>query len=1064
MSQRRGVGKKSDSLRNSWAKMSGCLLIMSMLVLASVSVTANAPPLIEIIEPAHGETVSGVITIWMLAWDEDGLDDIKHVWVKIDNGEFRNATFNHTDPEGSWWYYEWDTTEVEDGWHLITAIAYDGIHDASDSIEVIVDNIPDNKAPGIEILEPAGGATVSGNVTILMCAWDPDGNDQIQDVWVTIDKGELRNATHNHTDGECSWWYYDWDTTEVEDGWHLITAIAFDGIDDAHDRIEVFVDNIPENCPPHIEIIEPAHGETVSGTITIWMIAWDEDGLGDIEDVWVKIDNGALRNATYSHSDSEGSWWFYVWNTTEVHDGWHLITAIVYDGIDDGSDSIEVFVDNFPLNSPPHIWIVEPKHGRTVKGVITILMVAWDEDGLDDIEDVWVRIDGGPLRNATYSHSDSEGSWWFYVWDTTEVEDGWHAITAVVYDGKDDGHHTIEVYVNNEPDNHPPGIKIMEPRDGETVRGEIVIWMCAWDPDGNDQIEMVWVRIDWGELRDAKFHHRSHECSWWVYEWDTTEVENGWHHITAIVWDGEDDGHDHIKVYVDNPENSAPRIKIIEPKGRDTVKGVIEIWMCAWDPDGNDQIERVWIRIDNGEMRDATFDRSDHECSWWFYEWDTTEVEDGWHHITAIVWDGEDDGHDHIEVFVDNIPENHSPGIKIMEPDHGQTVSGVVAIWMCAWDPDGNDQIQAVWVKIDNGELRNATHDGTDNECSWWFYEWDTTEVEDGWHLITAIAYDGFDDAHDSIEVYVDNIPENSPPGIVIVEPEDGATVSGVVTIWMCAWDPDGNEQIENVWVRIDHGELRNATFNHSCEECQWWFYEWDTTEVEDGWHLITATVYDGIDDGHDHIEVFVDNDGFFGLGPATPSIPPGFDPTFLVLTLVLVSLMGAFSAAAGTETVKFAFLKFIVLPLYMKMGKKDILDHFVRGEIYGYIKVHPGDNYTTIRKNLDLKNGTLTYHLGVLEREGLIKSWNKDGYKYFYSKDAKIPDDGVKNPSIYDAILKSIEDSPGISVKDIAAVTGISRQLANYHIRKLAVEGRIELERKSFFKACYPKNGAVST
>ena len=174
------------------------------------------------------------------------------------------------------------------------------------------------------------------------------------------------------------------------------------------------------------------------------------------------------------------------------------------------------------------------------------------------------------------------------------------------------------------------------------------------------------------------------------------------------------------------------------------------------------------------------------------------------------------------------------------------------------------------------------------------------------------------------------------------------------------------------------------------------------------------------------------------------------------MMLMVAVGLIGAVTA---TEVGKFGLMNLIILPLYTKIGKKDILDHFVRGEIYGYIKVNPGDNYTTIKKNLDLNNGTLTYHLSVLEREGLIKSWNHNGHKYFYPKGVRIPGNGVKNPSILDAILKSIKDSPGITVKDIAAITGISRQLANYHVRRLAAEGKIDIERKSLSKVCYISN-----
>ncbi len=821
----------------------------------------------------------------------------------------------------------------------------------------------------------------------------------------------------------------------------------------------VFSMSVAANNPPGIAITSPNDGATVSGTIVIWMNAWDADGDDTIQEVWVKIDGGDLLNATYNHTDGEGQWWYYEWDTTTVDDGWHSITAIAFDGTDDGSDLIEVFVDNVPENNPPCIEIVEPDHGATVSGTIVIWMVAWDADGNDQIQEVWVKIDGGDLLNATYNHTDAEGQWWYYEWDTTEVEDGEHHITAIVYDGTDDGSDTIGVIVDNVPENNPPCIEIVEPDHGATVSGTIVIWMVAWDPDGNDQIENVWVRFDGGPLLEATYDHTDAEGQWWFYEWDTTEYEDGWHDVKAIVYDGMDDGHDVIEVFVDNtPENNAPGIEIVEPGHGETVSGTVVIWMVAWDPDGNDQIENVWVRFDGGPLFEATYNHTDAEGQWWYYEWDTTEYEDGWHDVKAIVYDGIDDGHDIIEVYVDNTEENHAPGIEIVEPEHGATVSGTVAIWMVAWDPDGNDQIENGWVRIDSGDLRNATYDHTDAEGQWWYYEWDTTEVDDGWHDITAITYDGIDDASDVIEVFVENTPENNPPGIEITEPEHGATVSGSVVIWMVAWDPDGNDQIQNVWVRIDGGDLRNATYYETDAEGQWWYYVWDTTEVEDGWHDIKATVYDGTDDGHDIIEVYVDNSE-----PGSTALKRDGEDE-LLLALVVAGAVAACSIAALTEVGKFALLSLIFLPLYTKITKKEVLNHFVRGEIFGYIKVHPGDNYTTIKRNLGLKNGTLTYHLGVLEREGLVKSWSHNGYKYFYPKGVKVPGNGVKNPSIYDAILKSIKDSPGISVRDIAAVNGISRQLANYHVRKLAAEGAVELERRSFSKVCYPKEGFKGT
>jgi major membrane immunogen (membrane-anchored lipoprotein) len=289
-----------------WASLIVIVLFLTAIFVISTPVAANNPPGIAIIEPDDGAIVNGTIIIWMVAWDLDGNEEIQDVWVKIDSGDNQNATYNHTDAEGQWWYFEWNTTEVEEGWHSIRAIVWDGQADAHDLIEVIVDNIPDNNPPLIAIIEPDGGATVSGTITIWMVAWDEDGNDDIDEVWVKIDSGDNQNATYNHTDAEGQWWYYEWDTTEVEDGWHHITAIVWDGKDDGSDIIEVYVDNVPDNNVPGIAIVEPDNGATVSGTITIWMVAWDEDGKDDIEDVWVRIDDGELRNASYDHTNGEG--------------------------------------------------------------------------------------------------------------------------------------------------------------------------------------------------------------------------------------------------------------------------------------------------------------------------------------------------------------------------------------------------------------------------------------------------------------------------------------------------------------------------------------------------------------------------------------------------------------------------------------------------------------------------------------------------------------------------------------------------------------------------------------
>jgi major membrane immunogen (membrane-anchored lipoprotein) len=604
---------------------------------------ANNPPGIVIAHPTGGSSVKGNVTIWMNAWDADGSSQIQDVWVKIDGGSLINATYNHTDKEGQWWYYIWDTTLLSNGWHSITAVVFDGIDDAHNLKEYNVNNEGANNAPGIVITHPKDGDTVKGTVRIWMNAWDKDNISDIKHVWVQIDGGAKINATYNHTDKEGQWWYYDLNTSGLSEGWHVVKAIVYDGQDDGHDVIELNVDNIPDNNAPGIVITHPKGGATVKGTVRIWMNAWDKDNISDIKHVWVQIDGGAKINATYNHTDKEGQWWYYDWNTTGLEDGWHKIKAIVYDGIDDGHDLKEYNVDNIQQNNAPGIVITHPKDGATVKGTVRIWMNAWDKDNISDIKHVWVQIDGGAKLNATYNHTDKEGQWWYYDLNTSGLSEGWHVVKAIVHDGVDDGHDAVEYYVDNVQDNNAPGIVIVKPKDGAEVNGTVTIWMNAWDKDNISDIKHVWVQIDGGAKLNATYNHTDKEGQWWYYVWNTTGLEDGWHKIKAIAYDGQDDGHDLNEIYVDNDKNTKPLVYISYPSEEwAEVNGTVKIKGYAGDKDEGDKVELVQITFNSekGPWFNAT-DTSGNNTWWtWEYDWNTTEYENGKHKILARSWDG----------------------------------------------------------------------------------------------------------------------------------------------------------------------------------------------------------------------------------------------------------------------------------------------------------------------------------------------------------------------------------------------------------------------------------------
>ena len=178
-----------------------------------------------------------------------------------------------------------------------------------------------------------------------------------------------------------------------------------------------------------------------------------------------------------------------------------------------------------------------------------------------------------------------------------------------------------------------------------------------------------------------------------------------------------------------------------------------------------------------------------------------------------------------------------------------------------------------------------------------------------------------------------------------------------------------------------------------------------------------------------------------------------------------------AISSAAGTggiavlgfaltETGKYKLLVFLslLIPLYTRIQKEDVLDQFVRGEIYGYIKANPGVHYNQIIRELDVKNGTLSYHLHMLEKTGMVKS-RKEGLRYrvFYPTGVKFPEEErYRLTELQMNIIKMIKENEGISQKEIARSLNVKHQTVSYNVKVLQQAGFIRLRKKGRTTSCY--------
>jgi predicted transcriptional regulator len=167
-----------------------------------------------------------------------------------------------------------------------------------------------------------------------------------------------------------------------------------------------------------------------------------------------------------------------------------------------------------------------------------------------------------------------------------------------------------------------------------------------------------------------------------------------------------------------------------------------------------------------------------------------------------------------------------------------------------------------------------------------------------------------------------------------------------------------------------------------------------------------------------------------------------------------------SFAAAIISEPYKIALLNLLIpilLPLYARLKKENVLNNFTRGRVYQCISENPAIDFNTIKNKVGLRNGTLVYHLDLMEREKYIISRYDSRHKYYHVHPERlnISFDEVRGtldsavPEIERKIIAVIKDAPGISQKEIAVKIGTSKRVVNYHINMLRASDVIIVEKK---------------
>jgi len=393
-------------------------------VVVLIAAADSTPPTVSITSPANNASVSGTINIQASASDNVGVVGVQ---FKVDG-----ANTGEEDTVAPY-SYSLNTASLANGSHTLTAVARDAANNTATSaaVTINVNNVaPDTTAPNVSISAPAGGATVSGTISLNAAASDNVG---VAGVQFKVD------GVNIGAEDTTSPYSVSWDTRTVSNGSHSITAVARDAAGNTRTSaaVSVTVNNTaPDTTAPTVSISAPASGATVSGSVSLSATASDNVGVVGVQ---FKVD-GANIGAEDSSSPYSVSW-----DTRTAANGSHSITAVARDaaGNTRTSAAVSVTVNNVGLDTTaPTVSISAPAAGATVSGSVTLSASASDNVGVAGVQ---FKVDGVNVgaEDTTSPYSVS--------WDTQTAVNGSHAITAVARDaaGNTRSSAVVSVTVNN---------------------------------------------------------------------------------------------------------------------------------------------------------------------------------------------------------------------------------------------------------------------------------------------------------------------------------------------------------------------------------------------------------------------------------------------------------------------------------------------------------------------------------------------------------------------------------------------------------------------------------------
>jgi len=171
----------------------------------------------------------------------------------------------------------------------------------------------DTLPPTVSLSAPLGGATLTGTTSVAASAAD---DTHVARVQFRLDGANLGTAL------TAPPYAMSWNTAQVVNGAHVLSASAWDDAGNLATSTPVSVTVVNDLLPPTVSISRPANNESVSGTVSVAATASDDVGLVGVR---FTLDGTTLgsEDTTVPYSVS--------WNTTTATNGAHVLAAVARD-------------------------------------------------------------------------------------------------------------------------------------------------------------------------------------------------------------------------------------------------------------------------------------------------------------------------------------------------------------------------------------------------------------------------------------------------------------------------------------------------------------------------------------------------------------------------------------------------------------------------------------------------------------------------------------------------------------------------------------------------------------